>query len=257
MPTRPARIAAKLAKFYGLEQRAFDFFLRTSTGGSVRQLDLTGESFPYEGCQWPAVSHAFKELSPDNSEVFLDFGSGKGKALLIAGQLPYEKVLGVELREELAESARNNIARAHRRLRAGHVECEVGNVLTWPIPDNSSTIFMYNPFFGQTFRSAISRVFESYDRNPRKLHIIYQYPLEHNWLISTGRVAVENVRSMRWPARRRWWVDEDEKVIVTYHVGTREQAAADRCLRHSRPDSEAVRRWGTTVPTLGQAVPVA
>jgi SAM-dependent methyltransferase len=189
-------------------------------------------------------------LHPNDSEVFLDFGSGKGKALLIAGQLPYAKVLGVELRAELAESARHNIARARRRLRAGHVECEVSNVLTWPIPDDTSTIFMYNPFFGQTFRTVMSRVFESYDRNPRKLHIVYQYPLEHNWLISTGRVAVENVRSSRWPARRHWWVDENEKVLVTYHVGTGNKAEADCGGPHRWPDSEAVRRWRTTVPTL-------
>ena len=77
---------------------------------------------------------------------------------------------------------------------------------------------MYNPFFGQTFRATLSRVFDSYDRNPRKLHIVYQYPLEHNWLIASGRVVVENVRPVRYPAPRRWWEGEDEKVIVTYHV---------------------------------------
>ncbi len=34
--TRYARLSAKLAKFYGLQQRLYDLYLGTSTGGGVR-----------------------------------------------------------------------------------------------------------------------------------------------------------------------------------------------------------------------------
>ena len=32
---------------------------------------------------------------------------------------------------------------------------------------------MFNPFIGRTFRRAIGQTFESYDRNPRTLYIVY------------------------------------------------------------------------------------
>ncbi|HEX3965524.1 MAG TPA: hypothetical protein VHZ03_54265 [Trebonia sp.] len=253
MPNRRASLLAKFAKFYGLQQRIFDICLGTSTAGRGH-LDDPGraaDSLPYEGCQWPAVSHALRELRPTASDVFVDFGSGKGKALVIAGRLPYRRVVGVELDDELAVVARRNIAQARRRLRAGLVECLTASVLDWQVPDDSSIFFMYNPFLGETFRAAVSAVFESYDRHPRKLHLVYQYPREHNWLISTGRVAVENVRPMRRPAPRRWWVDEDEKVIVTYHVvGEDAQLPAVRCLPRVEATSEAVRRWSGPVWSL-------
>jgi predicted RNA methylase len=250
MPHRHVSLLAKFAKFYGLQQRLFDLYLGTSTAGRG-DLDGPGrpaDSLPYEGCQWPAVSHALRELRPNDSEVFVDFGAGKGKALLIAGRLPYQRVVGVEADDELAVVARRNIAKAGRRLRAGRTECLTASVLGWPVPEDSSIFFMYNPFLGETFRHAVSAVFESYDKHPRKLHLVYQYPREHNWLISTGRVVVENVRPMRWPARRRWWVDEDEKVIVTYHViGEGGQMPVAGCLPRERAASEAMLRWGGTV----------
>lgn len=265
MTTRYARLSAKLAKFYGLQQRAFDLYLGTSTGGrgDLDDLGLRRDSFPYEGSQWPAVSRALAELRPNDSEVFVDFGAGKGKALVMAGRLPYRRVVGVEIDSELANAARRNIVQAHRRLRAGVVECEVASVLDWKFPDDASTVFMYNPFFGQTFRAALSQVFDSYDRNPRKLHIVYQYPLEHNWLIASGRVAVENVRPIRVPAPRHWWQDEDEKVIVTYHVtGGPGQSRADEpgrpgsCLPRAQPaDGPVMRRWTAPVPSLAARMP--
>jgi SAM-dependent methyltransferase len=256
VPTRRADLAAKLAKFYGLQQRSFDLYMGMSTGGAVRaslaELDLSSERFPYEGCQWPAAAHALAELRPTESEVFVDFGSGKGKALIIAGRLPYQRAVGVEIDPALAETARRNIAQVRLRSRADVVDCETASVLDWTVPDNTSTVFMYNPFFGETFHSALHGIFDSYDRNPRKLHIVYQYPWEHNWLLSTGRVVVENVRSIRWPPRRHWWVDEDEKVIVTYHVTSpSESAVHPHCVAHARSaDSEVMRRWSGPVESL-------
>jgi SAM-dependent methyltransferase len=43
--------------------------------------------------------------------TFLDAGAGKGRALLLAAELPFRKVLGVELNGDLARIAQRNIAR--------------------------------------------------------------------------------------------------------------------------------------------------
>jgi SAM-dependent methyltransferase len=229
---------------YALEQGFFDLYLGTSTTGiQLTRSDFfrTGsENWPYAGCQWPALRHALLELSPNGSEVFVDLGSGKGKALLVAGRLPYQRVVGVELDAEIAESAKRNLERARRKLKTT-VDNEVGNVLEWPIPDNTGTIYMFNPFFGHTFQQVSSRIFDSYDRNPRRLHIVYAHPWEHDWLVSTGRVVVENVRSSNWPNRKQWWKSGD--VTVTYHViGSGQPASSVHCLAR-RTTGPAMQRW--------------
>lgn len=201
--------------FYGAQQRVFDLMLGVSTRGFVVS-EAGADNCYYSGCEWLSVRRALKDLHPGRSDVFIDLGSGKGKALLVAGLLPYKRVVGVEMDKELCRSARDNIDRARPRLRADNVECIHANALEWPIPEDASVIFMFNPFIGQTFYGVMERVFASYDRNPRILHIVYEHPWEHDELLSTGRVVVNNVRSRNTPGRPRWWLSGN--VIVTYRV---------------------------------------
>ncbi len=198
----------------------FDRFLRVSTRepvittGSV--FAAGGENCPYSGAQWIPVRRALKDLAPGPADAFVDLGSGKGKALLIAGRLPYRRAIGVEIDEGLSRDSQRNVQRARSRLRAQLVESVNASVLDWAIPDEVSVVFMHNPFIGQTFHSAIGHIFESYDRRPRDLHIVYQYPWEHDWLLATNRVRVESVRPSSWPALPGWWQSGD--VIVCYRV---------------------------------------
>lgn len=247
-----SRSAGKLTdfcagNFYGAQLRAFDLLLGVSTRGITltggATFDAGGDNCHYQGCEWLSVRRALKDLNPTSSDVFVDLGSGKGRSLLIAGRLPYKRVVGVEIDKELSRLATRNIDRARRRLRAETVECLTASVLEWPVPDDASVIFMFNPFIGQTFSAAMTRIFESYDRNPRPLHIIYEHPWEHDTLLSTGRVVVNNVRSGTWPGRVRWWQGAD--VMVTYRVV---DSAAGNKLEWRRPHGvlrprRAVQRW--------------
>lgn len=244
--------AAKVAdfcagNFYGAQDRVFDLLLGVSTSGTAATDDTDfgtgGDNICYQGCGWLALRRALKDLNPAASDVFVDLGSGKGRALLVAGRLPYKRVVGVEIDGELARLAGRNIDRARRRLRAGTVECVTASVLRWPIPDDASVIFVFNPFVGETFSAAMARIFESYDRNPRPLHIVYQHPWEHDTLLSTGRVVVNNVRSTTSPGRVRWWERGD--VIVTYRVVG---SGAGHRLEWRRPHGvlrpgRAIQRW--------------
>ena len=210
------------------------------TEGSV--LTGGGDGCPYSGSQWLPVRRAFKNLAPSTSDTFVDLGSGKGRVLLIAARLPFRRVLGVEIDDELSRYARRNIKYARPRLLAKEVESITASVLEWPIPDETSVIFMFNPFIGRTFRIAIGQIFESYDRNPRTLHIVYRYPWEHDWLLSTGRVIVADVRSSLWPALPRWWKSGD--VIVSYRVvGAAEGSRPDSSHCRTKRSRRGAQRW--------------
>lgn len=43
------------------------------------------------------------------AEVFLDYGSGKGRALIMAAQYPFRRILGVEFSPQLSLIASQNI----------------------------------------------------------------------------------------------------------------------------------------------------
>jgi hypothetical protein len=222
-----------------VEHRLFDLILGVSTSGSSAG---AGENMAYERSPWLSVRGALRDLSPSPSDVFVDLGSGKGKVLLIAGRLPYHRVVGVEIDPELSRTARRNVQRARNRLLAKEIGSATANVLEWVIPDDSSVIFLFNPFIGQTFHAMMHRIFDSYDREPRMLHIVYLYPWEHDWLLSTGRTVVRDVRPAQWPTLPRWWMSG--KVIVTYRV-----VRDARCFSPPEPgrrrqrSEQAMSRW--------------
>lgn len=99
----------------------FDFAHGTDTSGFVSASKLPqGEpasrrALFYAGSQPSILRAALAALPPVDSCTFLDLGCGKGRALLVASELPFRDILGVELSPVLAETARRNAAIVARR----------------------------------------------------------------------------------------------------------------------------------------------
>jgi SAM-dependent methyltransferase len=111
------------------------------------------------------------------ADVFLDFGSGKGRVVLAAARYPFKRVLGVEIVESLNEIARGNIAIARRRLRAP-VEVVTTDATKLDVPDDVTVIYLYNPFLGEVLSSVQKNIERSLIRKPRNLRLYYACPVE-------------------------------------------------------------------------------
>ncbi len=240
------RLWALVEGIGAVQQRAFERRLGVSTGGHV-YLDEAGSQVTdrafYEGCQWLPVRRALRAIGVGPEDVFVDLGSGKGQALLIAASEPYRRVIGVELLEDLTAEAERNLSAARPALRAGELETVTADVLQWPVPDDLSVVFLYCPFMNEVFYESMHRIFAYYDRRPRPLHIVYAFPWEHNWLMRSGRVVLADVLPAQWPARPWWW--RSSWVITVYRVvaqgeaGPRVPTVRRRLLRPAR----ALARW--------------
>jgi SAM-dependent methyltransferase len=78
---------------------------------------------------------------------FVDFGSGKGRVLLVAAGFPFEEVIGIEFSRELHEIALRNIARfPAAAARAGAVRSICGDAATFELPRSDLVCYFYNPF---------------------------------------------------------------------------------------------------------------
>ena len=127
-----------------------------------------------------------REIRPD--DVFLDLGCGKGRVLVGAVQLPFARVIGVELVPELVGQARENLAQVEHKSGGAEVVC--ADVLEYEIPDDVTIIYLYNPFRGEIFRGVMERIVASLDRAPRQLTLIYRSPFEHEKVLASGRFTV-------------------------------------------------------------------
>lgn len=202
-------------------------------------IDNQLENIYYKACGWLPLRRALKRLRLGGSDVVVDLGSGKGQALIIAGAMPIKRVIGVELDPTLAAEGQSNIVRARPRLRAESIESLQANALDWEIPDDVSVVVMFNPFVGSTFQHVIDKFRDSLERAPRNLYLVYGYPWEHDWLLTTGRATFVNVQARFWPTRPFWWLTG--QVIVTYRL-ERDLAPSPSLGRGSRWEG-ARARW--------------
>lgn len=226
---------------YGLD-RWYEKRYRVKTLGRVSLEDLgiqAADSIWYEPSEWFSVGRAIRSLPVALNDVFIDFGSGKGRVLLIAAQLPFKRMIGVELSSELNDLARQNVARTTLRLRCGNIELVTADSVNYEVPDDVTVAYFYSPFISVTFSKVLDNLIRSVDRSPRPLRILYNYPVEHNRVLATGRVQVINVQRRKLGARRL-----SSDVIVTYLVLHPETwSASASFLRRAAKNVRGAEAW--------------
>jgi SAM-dependent methyltransferase len=96
---------------------------------------------------------------------FVDIGAGKGRALLLASELPFRKIVGVELSAELAAIAQANVDRWSRVARP-HAAIHVLNqdALRFCWPRTSLLVFLYNPFACELVELLLERLESAAER---------------------------------------------------------------------------------------------
>jgi hypothetical protein len=168
----------------------------------------------YEGSHWIGVRNALRRLDVGPDDVFADFGSGKGPAVLVAAGFPFKRAIGVEISDDLTQAARKNLDRSRLKPVAGSIEFVTADVLEYEIPDDLSVVYLYNPFTGLLFARFIERLLRSVERYPRPMRLVYNYPFDHNYLIAHGRFRPIDLSYSYWPAWRR----RPGYVVITYEV---------------------------------------
>ncbi|MBL6751766.1 MAG: hypothetical protein ISP90_14660 [Nevskia sp.] len=106
--------------------------------------------------------------------TFLDYGSGKGKALLLAADYPFKRIVGVEYSPLLHETALSNIRRCQNQSkRCNELQAVLADARTYDPPGDPLVCFFFNPFDSSVWRSVLGRLQASFAMNPRPIHLVY------------------------------------------------------------------------------------
>jgi hypothetical protein len=142
----------------------------------------------YAASGWLFARRMLRGCHIEPDDVFVDFGSGKGRMVYIAARhYGFARVVGVEIAPQLVDIARENIERARSRLRCQNVELVTADAAKWPIPDDMTYAYFYNPFVGDVFRRVLENVGRSLDRAPRPVTLVYANPVLEDEVLATGR----------------------------------------------------------------------
>lgn len=100
----------------------------------------------------------------------VDIGSGKGRVVLIAAQLPFRRIIGVEFASELHEIAVSNVQRV--RPDDPRLELVCQDVTSYEFPDEPLVLYFYGPFFAPIMRIVMDRVTQSLYASPRPAYLV-------------------------------------------------------------------------------------
>ncbi len=123
--------------------------------------------------------------------TFIDFGSGKGRALLVAAGFPFKEVIGIEFSRELHDVAVRNIARLPQdATRAGAVRSVCGDAGSFEPPLSDLVCYFYNPFGAPVMQAVAARLVAHRERSGCRIIIIYIHPQHPEIFEKTGNFVV-------------------------------------------------------------------
>jgi hypothetical protein len=123
--------------------------------------------------------------------IFVDFGSGKGRALFVAAEHPFRQIIGVEYSRELHETAMRNIhTYRNPSQKCFNITPVRADATTFSVPEFPTICFMNNPY-DENAGGHDRETCQSVDSvgSPPLLHHLYQRILYsalryHGWMVA-------------------------------------------------------------------------
>ncbi|NWG32842.1 MAG: class I SAM-dependent methyltransferase [Chloroflexi bacterium] len=148
----------------------------------------------YEGTNAYIFQKMISQVRLEPSRVtFVDFGSGKGKAMFMAAERGFRKVIGVEFSIELVETCRKNLEIFKAKSKS-KTEFEILHMdaSEYEIPPEANLLFFSNPFNEELTRKVIGNILKSYDQTPREVWVVHLHPQGNMAFVRHPRFEVQH-----------------------------------------------------------------
>lgn len=183
---QPRNIAARR------RDRAFDRELGIDTAGTLSKGTLEAEwdklrgATGHESVQPEIFDEMIGCLPGDLSSLrFIDLGSGKGRALVLAAQRGFAEVIGVELSPKLHSIAEKNLARIRDSLLT-NVRTLNLDAREFVFPVLPSVIYLFNPFGEKILREVVGNIERIHCDSHIPVFLLYHWPMHEDVLRERG-----------------------------------------------------------------------
>lgn len=109
--------------------------------------------------------------------VFIDFGSGMGRVILLATEFPFKRIVGVEFSEELDKIAKENILKFNCEVDKERIEAVCLDAVNYILPIDCLVCYFFNPFDATIMSKVLSNIEKSILANFRDVIIVYANPV--------------------------------------------------------------------------------
>jgi SAM-dependent methyltransferase len=109
--------------------------------------------------------------------TFIDVGSGKGRALLLASQYGFGRIIGIELLPELHRIAEENVSAIRARRADLNIELVCMDATNFAFPAEPTVVLLFNPLPDPALCTLIANLHASLLEHPRPFFVLYANPL--------------------------------------------------------------------------------
>jgi len=106
---------------------------------------------------------------PIKKSIFIDYGSGKGSAIIHAKKMGFEQTIGIEFAKELHDIAVDNIQKFNLK----NVQSLYADASSYPPPKDVSIIYFNNPFSEVVMKKVIKNILNEKKNFTNDVYIIY------------------------------------------------------------------------------------
>jgi SAM-dependent methyltransferase len=209
-----------------MKQHPFDVSYGTTTSGALppwllrsgdtADAHITG----YAGCQPSCLRRALAVIPEPEFSTFIDFGCGKGRGLILASEVPFKRILGVELADSLVKIAHHNaeIIRGKHPERT-RIEVAQGDATATAFPEGDLVIFLYHPFGPELFAQMLARLVDVASANNRSIFLIYENPVHGDLVDADQRFTRWYAANVPCTASESGFAPDDSESVVIWHIG--------------------------------------
>jgi tetratricopeptide (TPR) repeat protein len=163
-------------KALALRAEKFDRFHNITTTGVTYHEDLgmniknQSHATYYRGSDSLFFNNTLSTLKINFRDyTFIDYGSGKGKALFLASEFSFKKTIGIEFSQVLDAAAQENI----RQFKNNAIEAFCMDAVDFKIPNEPLVCYFYDPFDEYIMAKVIGNLRNAYAEYKKNIIVIY------------------------------------------------------------------------------------
>jgi hypothetical protein len=167
------------------ETQKFDeqFGLDTSQTVRLNEMELDHAASAVQASYYqPSSPAVFRQIAEDlqlewERFTFVDCGSGKGLVLLLASELPFKRIQGIEFAANLHRTAVENIRKFQSPAqRCRQIEAVCADATNYSFAPEPTVFYLFNPFGEQVLNGFLENIERSWKEHRRELYFVYVEP---------------------------------------------------------------------------------
>jgi hypothetical protein len=126
--------------------------------------------------------------------TFVDYGSGKGRALLLASEYQFKEILGLEFSPELHRIAENNVRRySSVTQKCKDIRCLNLDFVDFDLPPGPLVLFFFDPCRLRVIEQVVARIDQAAQGRSSPVYVVYVAPRTETEGVFNASISLKEI----------------------------------------------------------------